>query len=324
MSNFLVTSSPHFNSGENTRSIMLDVVFALLPALVLSGYLFGFRSLTLIAISVASCVAFEYLYRRLMKKTQTVSDLSAVVTGIMLAFNLPVGVPLWIPIVGSFFAIIIVKQLFGGIGCNFVNPALAARVFLFSWPTMMTTWAKPVLSVTEWINVDSVTGATPLASLKKGALPTETILDLLFGFRGGCLGETSALLLIAGGLYLLSRRVIHWQIPTAYLATVALLTFLFPQGNIGRMDFMLYELLSGGLIFGAFFMATDYTTSPMTRKGGLVFGIGCGLLTVFIRTFGAYPEGVSFSILVMNLLVPFIDKATRPRKFGTKGGMSLG
>lgn len=319
MRELLMTSSPHIRAEDNTRSIMGDVLIALTPALILSCYYFGFRSLLVTLVSVAASVGFEFLYCKLMKRESAIGDLSAVVTGVMLAFNLPVTVPFWIPVIGAFFAIVIVKQLFGGIGCNFVNPALAARVFLFSWPSLMNRWAQPVLNAGAYLGADAVTGATPLAALKTGALPDVSLRNMFLGFQGGCLGETSAVLLLAGGAYLLYRRVISLHIPASYLATVALIAFLFPKGGADRLDFMLYELLAGGLIFGAVFMATDYTTSPMTPAGQILYGVGCGLITVFLRYFGAYPEGVSFSILVMNLLVPFIDKATKLKKFGGGG-----
>ena len=317
-----VSSSPHLHGGERTHNLMLDVLVALTPTLLLSSYLFGYRALLVAAVSVGSAVLFEYLYRKLMKKENMIADLSAAVTGLLLAFNLPVNIPLWIPVVGSFFAIVVVKQLFGGLGCNFVNPALAARVFLFSWSVHLTTFARPALDFTQYLGADAVTSATPLASLKAGALPSESLFSMLMGARGGCMGETAALLLLAGGLFLLIRGTITWQIPVSFLGTVAVLSLLFPAAG-DPVQYMLYELLSGGLILGAFFMATDYVTSPVTGKGKLLFGLGCGLLTVFIRRFGGYPEGVSFSILIMNLLVWFIDKATLPRRFGKGGKRSV-
>lgn len=317
-SRLTVSSSPHLRGEERTHHLMLDVIIALAPTLLLSSYTFGWRALLVTAVSVGSAVLFEFLYRKLMKKENSIGDLSAVVTGILLAFNLPVNIPLWIPVIGAFFAIVIVKQLFGGIGCNFVNPALAARVFLFSWSLHMTTFSSPALDFTAYAGADAVTSATPLSSLKTGALPSESVFSMLMGAHGGCIGETASLLLIAGGIYLLLRGTITWHIPVAYLGTVALVTFLFPLGGAEPLQFMVYELLSGGLILGAFFMATDYVTSPVTGKGKLIFGLGCGLLTVLIRYFGGYPEGVSFSILIMNLLVWFIDKATMPKRFGKR------
>lgn len=319
-----MTASPHIKSPIKTKNIMADVILALMPALVWAIYAFGFRALSVTVICVASCVVFEYLYRKLMKKSNTVSDLSAVVTGILLAFSLPVGVPLWLPVVGAFFAIVIVKQLYGGIGKNIVNPALAARVFLFiAYPTEMTTYTLTgsdklsafAIDVSKSAEVIKA-GATPLVDLKSGVLPADDVTATLIGNFPGCIGEVSAILLILTGIYLMLRKVITWHIPVSFIATVAILTFVFPAGNIARLDFMLLELFSGGLMLGAFFMATDYVTSPATNKGRIIYGIGCGLLTVFIRYFGGYPEGVSFAILIMNLFVWYLDKATKPKVFG--------
>ena len=317
----IVSSSPHMRTDEDTRSIMLDVIIALLPALAVSVYFNGWRSLTLTAISASACVLFEYAYQKLMKKPVSIGDLSAVITGILLAYCLPVSAPYWVPVVGSLFAIVVVKQLYGGLGKNFMNPALAGRAFLFSFPVIMTSWAAPGSSVSVLPGaVDVITSATPLAYLGQGVLPPDvSLLDMLLGQTGGSLGETPALVLILGGLYLLVRRVITPRIPLAFLGTVAALTWFFPRGGIDPMDWMLYNLLSGGLILGAIFMATDYTTSPVTRCGQWLFGIGCGLLTVFIRYFGSYPEGVSYAILIMNACVWLIDKFARPRRFGKKG-----
>ncbi len=318
-----VSPSPHIKSPESTATIMLDVIIALLPAFIWGISVFGTRALAVMAVSVAACVGFEAASQFLLHRPVTIRDLSAVVTGLLLAMNLPVSIPLWMPVVGAFFAIVVVKQLFGGIGCNFVNPALSARVFLLSWASEMTAFSADGEKVTSLSPVltegDIVASATPLASLKAGELPAETIFDMLLGNHAGCIGEVSSLLLLAGGIFLLVQRVITWHIPVAYIGTVAALTFLFPQHGGVAAEFMLYELLAGGLILGAFFMATDYATSPVTPTGRLIFGVGCGLITVLIRYFGSYPEGVSFSILVMNLLVWYIDKATMPRRFGGKG-----
>jgi len=317
-----VSPSPHIVSPDTTATVMFDVILALLPAFLWGVYVFGIRALAVMAVSVAACVGFEAAAQFLLHRPVTIRDLSAVVTGLLLAMNLPVSVPLWMPVVGGFFAIVVVKQLFGGIGCNFVNPALAARVFLFSWASEMTAFSADGEKVTSLAPVlaegDIVASATPLASLKTGEIPPETIIDMVLGYKAGCIGEVSALLLLAGGIFLLVQRVITWHIPVAYIGTVALMTFLFPKSAGMPVEFMLYELLAGGLMLGAFFMATDYATSPVTPVGRLIFGMGCGLLTVLIRYFGAYPEGVSFSILVMNLLVWYIDKATMPRRFGGK------
>ena len=318
-----MTASPHIKSPIKTKNIMADVIIALLPALVWSVYVFGFRALTITLISVLSCVVFEYLYRKIMKKSNTVADLSAAVTGILLAYSLPVSVPLWLPVIGSFFAIVIVKQLYGGIGKNIVNPALAARVFLFiAYPTELVCFTSPGKHLSPFaINVskeaaDAVASATPLVNLKNGIVPGTDITSTLIGNIPGTIGEVSATLIILTGLYLIIRRVITWHIPVSYIATVAIITLLFPAGNMAGTDFMLYQLFSGGLMLGAFFMATDYVTSPVTDTGRIIYGIGCGLITVFIRYFGGYPEGVSFAILIMNLFVWYLDKATKPKVFG--------
>ena len=315
LSKLTVSSSPHIRHEDNTRQIMVDVIIALMPALAIAIYVFGPRALTLTAVSAAGCLFFEWLYQRLMKKPVTVGDCSALVTGILLAYCLPVSSPMWVVLIGDAFAIVVVKQLFGGIGKNFMNPALSARAFLMSFPVIMTTWPAIRTKLPLFATPDVVSSATPLASLKQGLMPNASLTDLALGMVGGSMGEISALALLAGGLYLISRKVITFHTPVAYLGTVALLCFLFPHGN-GRVEFMLAELCSGGLMLGAIFMATDYSTSPVTKKGQVVFGIGCGLLTVFIRFFGNMPEGVSYSILVMNATVFLIEKVTRPRKYG--------
>ena len=315
LSKLTVSSSPHIRHEDNTRQIMVDVIIALMPALAIAIYVFGPRALTLTAVSAAGCLFFEWLYQRLMKKPVTVGDCSALVTGILLAYCLPVSSPMWMVLIGDAFAILVVKQLYGGIGKNFMNPALSARAFLMSFPVIMTTWPAIRTKLPLFATPDVVSSATPLASLKEGLMPNASLTDLALGMVGGSMGEISALALLAGGLYLISRKVITFHTPVAYLGTVALLCFLFPHGN-GRVEFMLAELCSGGLMLGAIFMATDYSTSPVTKKGQVVFGIGCGLLTVFIRFFGNMPEGVSYSILVMNATVFLIEKVTRPRKYG--------
>ena len=314
-----VASSPHVSSPIGTRSLMLDVLIALVPALCAAVFFFGPRALIATVISVVACEIFEMGYRKLLHKTQTNGDLSAAVTGVLLAFVCPVTLPYWMLIIGDFFAIVVVKQLFGGLGKNFINPALGGRAFLMlSYPVAMTTWAVPG----KWSGLvsaaDAVTGATPLSVdfMHSGILPEASILDMFVGNVGGCIGEVSAVMLLAGGIYLIARGVIRPNIPVAFIATVAVLTFIFPQGGNDRLTWMLYELLGGGLFLGAFFMATDYVTSPTSPKGEIVFGIGCGLLTVFIRYFGGYPEGVSYAILIMNVCVWFIDQATKPARFG--------
>ncbi len=321
-----MTASPHIKSSIKTKNVMGDVILALIPALIWAIYLFGLRALTLTVISVASCVFFEFAYRKLMKKTNTVGDLSAVVTGILLAYCLPVSTSLWIPVVGAFFAIVIVKQLYGGIGKNVVNPALAARVFLFiAYPAELTAFTVPgeklspfAINVSSKLTEDVLATATPLATFKSGyenEIYTD-VIGALIGDVPGCIGEISATILLLTGIYLMLRRVITWHIPVCYIATVAIFSFLFPASGMTGTEFMLLELFSGSLMLGAFFMATDYVTSPVTPLGRIIYGVGCGLITVFIRYFGIYPEGVSFAILIMNLFVWYLDKATKPRAFG--------
>ena len=314
-----VASSPHVSSPIGTRSLMMDVLIALVPALCAAVSFFGPRALIATVISVVACEIFEWGYRKLLHKTQTNGDLSAAVTGVLLAFVCPVTLPYWMLVIGDFFAIVVVKQLFGGLGKNFLNPALAGRAFLMlSYPVAMTTWAVPG----KWAGLvsaaDAVTGATPLSVdfMHSGTLPDASLMDMLVGKVGGCTGEVSALLLLAGGIYLIARGVIRPHIPVAFIGTVAVLTFIFPQGGNGNLEWMLYELLGGGLMLGAFFMATDYVTSPTGPMGEVIFGIGCGLLTVFIRYFGGYPEGVSYSILIMNCCVWLIDKVGKPNRYG--------
>ena len=308
-----ISSSPHVHSPVTTQTIMRDVLIALAPALVGSVYFFGLRALLVTLVSVAACLLFEWGYDKLTKTPCKIYDLSAVVTGVLLAFVCPVTIPLWCIIIGDFFAIIIVKQIFGGIGRNIVNPALAARAFMFSWPALMTKWVAPGLQ--NIVKVDAVSTATPLAAMGQGVLPEASIGQMFMGNIGGCIGETSAALLLIGLVYLLIRRIITLRIPVAFIGTVAVLTFLFPQGN-DRLPWMAAQLFSGGLFLGAIFMATDYVTSPITKLGQVVYGIGCGVLTVVIRYFGGYPEGVSYAILIMNLCVVLLDRIGRPKKFG--------
>ena len=306
MEKLIVTSSPHVKSSTTTSTIMRDVIIALIPALIASNIIFGLRAGLVTAVCVASCVGFEYLSRRIMNKKNTISDLSAVVTGIILAFNLPSTMPLWMCVIGSFVAIVIVKQLFGGIGQNFANPAITARiVLLVSFGTQMTNWAAPKIAAVA----DAVSGATPMAQIAAGETPN--ILIMFLGTTGGSLGETSALALLLGGIYLVYRKVINPIIPVAFIGTVFVFTAVLGVNPLA-------QILGGGLFLGAIFMATDYSTSPVTNMGKLIFGIGCGLITVLIRVFGSYPEGVSFAILLMNILVPYIDKATRLKALGGK------
>ena len=308
MEKLIVSSSPHFNGKKTTQNIMLDVIIALTPAMIASVILFGFRAMVVILTCIASCVLSEYICRRVMKRSQTVGDLSCVVTGILLALNLPVTINPLISVFGGVIAIVVVKQMFGGIGQNFVNPALTARIILMnSFPARMTHWTAAFDSSAT---ADAVTTATPLGILSEGSggqLPS--YLDMFLGKTGGCLGETCALAILIGGIYLILRRVISPVIPVTYLATAALFSFLF-----GRDP--LFDLLSGGLMLGAFFMATDYTTSPLYFWGRVVFAVGCGALTLVIREFGSLPEGVSYSIILMNILTPLIERYIKPRAFG--------
>lgn len=306
----IVSSSPHVLDDDTTQRIMLDVVIALLPATIASIYYFGTNAAFIIFLSILTAVATEAGIQKWLGRPVTINDYSAVVTGLLLALNIPASAAWWMPVIGSFFAIAIVKQVFGGIGHNFMNPALAGRIFLtLSWTDRMTAWIAP--------GVDAVSTATPLAALKEagGALPTSMppLVNTILGNTGGSMGETSAILLILGGAYLVYKGVISWKIPGIYVGTVALLTLLY-----GGFDFtfMLYHIFSGGLMLGAIYMATDYASSPVTPKGRIYFAIGCGLLTSIIRFFGSYPEGVAFSILIMNVASPLIDRFTSPRVFG--------
>lgn len=303
MTKLIVSTSPHVHSPFTTQRIMGAVIAALVPAGLMGVWFFGLSSLWVIVTCVAACVLSEWLWQRLMGRKSTVSDLSAVVTGLLLAYNLPPTVPLWMAACGSVFAIIVVKQFYGGVGCNIVNPALASRaMMLISWPVAMTTWS-----------LNGVSGATPLAAMKAGAPVTASFWDLFVGHTGGCIGETCGALLILGGAYLIWEEVISWRIPVVYIATTAVLASLFHHGG-GAL--FLQEIFTGGLLLGAIFMATDYTTSPMSAKGQFIYAFGCGLLTALIRTWGGYPEGVSFSILIMNVAVPLIDRYTEPRILG--------
>ena len=312
-----ISSSPHVHAPITTKTIMRDVLIALAPALIGSVVFFGFRALAVTLVSVAAAVGFEWLWCRLMKCDDKTYDLSAVVTGVLLAFVCPPTIPYWMIIIGDLFAIILVKMLFGGIGKNFVNPALAGRAFMFSWPAAMSNWVKVGFENSAGLlsTADAVTAATPLSFMHQGNLPDVSVADAFLGNVGGCIGETSALLLLIGFVYLLWRKVLTVRIPLAYIGTVAVLAFLFPQGN-DRVQWMAYQLFTGGLMLGAIFMATDYVTSPVTKLGQVVYGIGCGVLTVLIRYFGGYNEGVSYAILIMNCCVVLLDRIGRPTKFG--------
>ena len=313
---FKVTSNPIVRTPRDTSKIMLDVIIALVPALGVGAYMFGMNVAILLVVNVAACVVFEWAFRKLMKKNTSVGDLSAVVTGVLITCVMPSAAPWWVGLIGSFFAIIVVKQLYGGIGKNFLNPALAARAFMSAaYAAYMTTWAVP--STLRSV-VDATTMATPLSYLNNGeALPEYfNYLNMFLGGIPGSIGEVSALALLIGGAYLLIRKVITWRIPVTFIGTVAVLTLVFGHEGYGNVEWMLYNVLSGGLILGAFFMATDYSTSPVNLKGQLLYGVGCGAVTVLIRYFGSYPEGVSYAILVMNCCTWAIDKGFRPRQFG--------
>ena len=308
-----VASSPHIRGNFRTNRIMMDVVLALLPALAVGLWKFGFRVIPVTAICIGAAIASEWLYSRLTKTRNTIVDGSAMVTGILLAMTLPHTVPYWQAALGSVFAIIVVKCLCGGLGQNIFNPALAARAFLLL--------VYPV-GLTRYIGVDGVTAATPLHHMVMPALPEETVMDMFLGFCPGSIGEISALALLVGGAYLVIRKVISLRIPVAYLGTMAVLTLVFAKTD-APLDWMLYSLCSGGVMLGAIFMATDYATSPATPMGQILYGIGCGALTVFFRYFGLFPEGVTYAILLMNAFVWFIDRLTPIRRFGTvKGGDS--
>ena len=312
-----ISSSPHAHSPVTTQTIMRDVLIALIPAMLGSIYFFGFRSLLVTLVSAAACVFFEWGFCKVRKLHCKTYDLSAVVTGVLLAFVCPVTIPYWTIILGDFFAIVLVKMLFGGLGKNIVNPALAGRAFLFSWPILMSNWVKVGFDNAAGLlsTADAVTAATPMSAMHQGALPEESILDMFLGNIGGCIGETSALLLIIDFVYLLYRKVITARIPLAYIGTVAILAFLFPQGN-DRIAWMAAQVFGGGLMLGAIFMATDYVTSPLTKLGQIVYGIGCGVITILIRYFGGYSEGVTYAILCMNACSVLLDKIGRPVKFG--------
>lgn len=308
----VVSASPHFRTKTTTRSIMLDVIIAMLPALAASAVIFGYRTLILTAVSVASCVLFEYFARKIMKRNTAIGDLSAVVTGMLLAFNLPSTMPYWMVIIGAFTAIVIVKQFFGGIGQNFVNPALIGRIVLMS---SFTSQIGNFVAPFSYKNgVDAVTTATPLAKMAAGSSDLPSLLDMFLGNKPGCLGEVCIAALLLGFIYLLIRKVISPVIPLVYMGTVAVIMLIAGKGDF---TFVLYQLTAGGLVLGAVFMATDYTTSPISFKGKIVFALGCGIITSLIRIFGSLPEGVSFSIILMNILVPHIERLTMPKPFGT-------
>ena len=311
--NLTVTSSPHIRGNFRTSRLMLDVVLALLPALAVGAVVLGIRALLVTAVSIAAAMVTEVLYSRILKKRNTVIDGSSMVTGLLLAMTLPVNTPLWLAAAGSAFAILAVKLLWGGLGQNIFNPALLARAFMMLlFPAALTNYSA----------VDGVSSATPLHHMVMPALPEESILDMFLGNCPGSIGELSALALLAGGAYLVARKVISARIPVAYIGTVAVITLVFHKTDNG-LSWMLYQLFSGGLMLGAIFMATDYVTSPVTKLGQYIYGIGCGVLTVLLRYFGLFPEGVTYAILLMNLLVWTIDRYTPARIYGyQKGGAS--
>ena len=312
-----ISSSPHVHSPVTTRTIMRDVLIGLAPAMIMAVVFFGLRALTVTAVSVLACYIFEKLWVKMMKQDDKTYDLSFAVTGVLLAFVCPPTIAYWQIVLGALFAIVLVKMLFGGIGRNIVNPALAGRAFMFSWPVAMSTWVQ-----VGWANqasvfstADIVTAATPLAAMHQGQMPAESVMDMFIGNIGGCIGETSAIALLIGFVYLLARKVISPRIPLFYIGTVAVLSFIFPMGN-DRLAWMAAQLFGGGLMLGAIFMATDYVTSPITKLGQVVYAVGCGVLTIVIRYFGGYNEGVSYAILIMNTCVVLLDRIGRPTKYG--------
>ncbi|MCF8301660.1 MAG: RnfABCDGE type electron transport complex subunit D [Bacteroidales bacterium] len=327
MNLFTVSGSPHVHEDRSVRNLMLGVVLAMVPAILVSVYFFGLGAIRVILISVAACLLFEYLIQKYVMKTgPTINDGSAIVTGVLLAFNVPSNLPIWILIIGAFVSIGIAKMSFGGIGKNVFNPALVGRVFLLiSFPVQMTSWPKPQ-PITAGFVTDTVTGPTPLGILKEGLDAGKTVsqiepelpsyVEALIGNHGGSLGEMSAIALVLGAIYMLARRIISWHIPTAYLGSVLIFSGIFWMIDPTHYVDPLFHLVTGGLMLGVFYMATDYTSTPMSAKGMLVFGAGAGLLTMIIRFWGAYPEGVSFAILIMNAFTPLINRAFKPKRFG--------
>ena len=323
MNKLTISLSPHVHGGDSVKKNMYGVCIALLPALLCSFYFFGLGAIAVTAVSVASCVFFEWAINKYMLKNPrpTITDGSAILTGILLAFNLPSNIPLWIVVIGALFAIGVVKMTFGGLGCNLFNPALAGRAFLLiSFPVQMTTWPNPGQG---FMTLDATTGATPLATMKliaKGEASMSdlgnSLTDMLIGNTGGCLGEVCAIAILIGLVYLLVKKIITWHIPVSILVTVAVFSGLLHLANPTTYVAPQYELLSGGLLLGAVFMATDYVTSPMTPKGQLIYGVAIGFLTMVIRTWGAYPEGMSFAILIMNAFTPLINNYCKPKRFG--------
>ncbi|MBR5542768.1 MAG: RnfABCDGE type electron transport complex subunit D [Oscillospiraceae bacterium] len=338
---FFTSPSPHIRAEESTRNIMTDVLVALLFPLIMSVYFFGWRTLLIALVSVFSCMFFEWGYDRVTKQKTTVRDLTSTVTGLLIALCLPVSVPVWIPVFGAFFAIVVVKKLYGGLGKNFLNPALTARAFMYSWPALVSVWIKPNLgerAISVFgrvsraaLDPEIIASLTPLGKMKLGYLPSfaggntgviSSLRDVAVGNVAGAMGEVSAIVIVAAAIYLLVRRVITIHIPAAYVGTVAILSLLFPLGGNPGYLWAIYSVCSGGLLFGAVFLATDYATSPVTPRGRIYYGIGCGILTFLIRYFGVYEDGVTFAILIMNCVACFMDKLCRPVRFGAskKGG----
>ncbi|MDC1379583.1 RnfABCDGE type electron transport complex subunit D [Algibacter sp.] len=324
----IISASPHIHSARTSKKVMYDVLYALIPAFLVSIYVFGIRALILTSVAVISCIVFEYLIQKYLLKTEiTITDGSALITGILLAFNLPSNLPIWMIIVGALIAIGVAKLSFGGLGYNIFNPALVGRVFLLvCFPVQMTSW--PTAVENNWSLVDAVTGETTLGIIKEGLMYGETMstisekipsaMELLIGITSGSVGEMSALALLLGGVFLIVRKVITWHIPATILVTMAVMTGIFWLVNPEQYASPLIHILSGGAILGAFYMATDLVTSPMTKKGMIIFAIGIAIITVVIRLFGAYPEGISFAILIMNAFVPLINKYFKPRRFGNQ------
>lgn len=319
-SKYIVSAAPHIHTNSTVSGIMRDVIIALMPSAVFGCVIFGWRAAAAIITCIATCLLSEFIFTKLMKRRTTIGDLSAVVTGLLLALNLPPQIPLYMAVIGSAFAIIIVKQIFGGLGKNFMNPALAARCFmLIAWTSAMTAFVNPMMGY----GADAVSSATPLAVMRSGVGDLPSLRDAFIGFIPGTIGETSVLMVLIGFVYLLIRKVITPRIPLAYVLTFAVLTFFFGnRGDMSAAEYTLMQLCTGGLMLGAVFMATDYTTTPTTPLGMIIFGVGCGVLTFVIRRFGGYPEGVSFSIILMNVAAPLIEKATVPKSFGQRGGVA--
>lgn len=315
MDNLYVSAGPHIKTNETISSIMSDVIISLIPSAFAGIVFFGYRALAVILTAIAASVLSEYTFCRIMKKHSTVGDLSAVVTGFLIGLNMPPDIPLWMTVIGSAFAIIIVKQLYGGIGKNFLNPALAARCFmLIAWTASMTKFISPF---------DGISSATPLAVMRGTPGDMPNLFEAIIGYKSGCIGETSAAALIIGFIYLVIKRVVRIDISVSYIFVFAILTFFFGNNitGTGKFYYTLMQIFTGGLMMGALFMATDYVTTPTTYKGQIIFGAGCGILTFLIRRFGGYPEGVSFSILLMNVASPLIESLTVPKPFGKRGGI---